>query len=113
VFTASQCQSLTRLANGDIHGTDPMPLNVNLTPQLETLVRKKVSSGRYNSASEVVREALRLMEAQDELRTAKLEQLRREIREGMESGPPKSWDTGEMKRAGRKQLAVRSSPSRK
>lgn len=36
-----------------------MPLNVNLTPKLEKLVRQKVSSGRYNSASEVVREALR------------------------------------------------------
>ena len=36
-----------------------MPLNVNLTPRLEELVRRKVSSGRYNSASEVVREAQR------------------------------------------------------
>ena len=37
-----------------------MPMNVNLTPQLEDMVRKKVASGLYNSASEVVREALRL-----------------------------------------------------
>ena len=41
-----------------------MTLNINLTPQLEKLVRQKVESGRYNSASEVVREALRLMEEQ-------------------------------------------------
>lgn len=39
-------------------------MNVNLTPQLEDLVKKKVASGLYNSAGEVVREALRLMEAQ-------------------------------------------------
>jgi len=84
-----------------------MPLNVNLTPQLEELVRQKVSSGRYNSASEVVREALRLMEAQDEMRALKLEQLRREIREGLESGPARPWSIAEMKRVGRKRLAVR------
>lgn len=39
-----------------------MTLNVSLTPQLEELVRQKVTSGRYNSASEVIREALRLMD---------------------------------------------------
>ena len=49
-----------------------MTLNINLTPQLEELVRKKVSSGRYNSASEVIREALRLMEAQDQLQAVRL-----------------------------------------
>ena len=42
-----------------------MPMNVNLTPKLEDMVKKKVASGLYNSASEVVREALRLMEEQD------------------------------------------------
>ena len=38
-----------------------MTMNINLTPQLEQLVRSKVTTGLYNSASEVVREALRLM----------------------------------------------------
>ena len=85
-----------------------MPLNVNLTPQLEKLVRQKVSSGRYNSASEVVREALRLMEAQDELRSLKLEQLRRDIREGLGSGATRPFSVSEMKREGRKLLRSRS-----
>jgi antitoxin ParD1/3/4 len=84
-----------------------MPLNVNLTPQLEELVRRKVSSGRYNSASEVVREALRIMEAQDELQSLKLEQLRRDIREGLNSGPARPWSVAETKREGRKRLASR------
>jgi antitoxin ParD1/3/4 len=84
-----------------------MPLNVNLTPKLEDLVRRKVSSGHYNSASEVVREALRLMEAQDELRALKLEQLRRDIREGLDSDPARPWSVVEMKREGRKRLAAR------
>jgi antitoxin ParD1/3/4 len=82
-----------------------MPLNINLTPQLEQMVRQKVSSGRYNSASEVVREALRLMQSQDELRALKLEQLRRDIREGLESGPARGWNAAEMKREGRKRFA--------
>ncbi|QFY43386.1 type II toxin-antitoxin system ParD family antitoxin [Candidatus Methylospira mobilis] len=65
-----------------------MTMNVNLSPQLEDMVRQKVASGLYTSASEIVREALRMMEAQDRLRAAKLEQLRQDIYEGMESGEP-------------------------
>ena len=40
-------------------------MNVNLTPQLEKLVKQKVNTGLYNNASEVVREALRLMAQRD------------------------------------------------
>jgi antitoxin ParD1/3/4 len=82
-----------------------MTLNINLTPQLEELVRQKVSSGRYNSASEVVREALRMMETQEQLQAARLQQLRQDIQEGLESGPSRSWDVAAMKREGRKRLA--------
>jgi antitoxin ParD1/3/4 len=90
-----------------------MPINVNLTPQLEKLVRQKVSSGRYNSASEVVREALRLMETEDQLRSMRLEQLRQDIREGLDSGPAKPWSVAELKREGRKRLAARTASARK
>jgi len=89
-----------------------MPINVNLTPQLEKLVRQKVSSGRYNSASEVVREALRLMESQDELRSLKLEQLRCDIRDGLDSGSARPWSAAEMKREGRKLLKSRSAAAK-
>ena len=82
-------------------------MNINLTPQLEKLVRQKVSSGRYTSASEVIRESLRLMEEQDRIRAIKLDRLRRDIRDGLESGPPTSWNIEEMKSAGRKHLATR------
>jgi antitoxin ParD1/3/4 len=58
-------------------------MNVNLTPQLEELIRRKVQSGLYNSASEVVREALRLLDEQDRIRTVRLEGLRREIQIGL------------------------------
>jgi antitoxin ParD1/3/4 len=78
-----------------------MGMNVNLTPQLEELVRSKVASGLYTSASEVVREALRLLEEQDRLKSAKLEQLRGEVRRGLESGPGETWDAEAVKRKGR------------
>ena len=51
-------------------------MNVNLTPKLEEMVRQKVASGLYNSASEVIREALRLLEEQDRLRALRFEELR-------------------------------------
>ncbi len=55
-------------------------MNVSLTPHLESLVRQKVESGRYNNASEVVREALRLLEERDR----RLHWLRAEIAIGDE-----------------------------
>lgn len=82
-----------------------MSMNVNLTPQLEEMVRSKVASGLYTSASEVVREALRLMDEQDRLRAAKLEQLRDDMRKGLNSGPSKPWDPEEVKREGRARRA--------
>ena len=59
-------------------------MNVHLTPELEQLVQGKVKSGRYNSASEVVREALRLLE-QDEVFTFRKDQIRKQIEEGWQS----------------------------
>jgi antitoxin ParD1/3/4 len=74
-----------------------MGMNVNLSPQLEELVRSKVDSGLYTSASEVVREALRLMDEQDRLREAKLEQLRGAVHQGLASGPSETWDAQAVK----------------
>ena|SRR5258708_823555 len=61
-------------------------MNVSLTPELEKIVNKKVKSGMYNSASEVVREALRLLDEQDRMRAIKLDALRHEIQAGLNSG---------------------------
>ena len=54
-------------------------MHVSLTPSLEHLIREKVASGLYNNASEVVREALRLLREHDEVRRLKLERLRDEL----------------------------------
>jgi antitoxin ParD1/3/4 len=60
-------------------------MNVSLTPELEQFVRNKVDSGRYLSASEVIREALRLLEERDRLYQARLADLQKEITLGVES----------------------------
>ncbi len=54
-------------------------MNVSLTPELEQFVNSKVLSGRDNSASEVIREALRLLEEQEQIRQAQLTAFRREV----------------------------------
>jgi antitoxin ParD1/3/4 len=54
-------------------------MNVSLTPELENFVQSKVTSGRYTSTSEVVREALRLLEDHDKARAAHLEEFRSEL----------------------------------
>ena len=54
-------------------------MNISLTPELVELVNGKVRSGMYHSASEVIREGLRLLKEQDEIRCIRLEHLRREV----------------------------------
>jgi antitoxin ParD1/3/4 len=78
-----------------------MGMNVNLTPQLEELVRAKVATGMYNSASEVVRDALRLMAQNDQVHEVKLEQLRQEIKLGLNSGEASTWDAANFKQQAR------------
>jgi antitoxin ParD1/3/4 len=58
-------------------------MNISLTPELEQFVSRKVNSGLYQTASEVVREGLRLLRERDELHQTKLEELRKEIALGI------------------------------
>lgn len=86
-------------------------MNVSLTPELERLINDKVETGSYQTASEVVREALRLMKQRDE----GLLQLRKEIRAGLdqvERGEYTEYDrkstprlAARVKARGRKRLA--------
>lgn len=92
-------------------------MNVSLTPTLEGIVQKKVASGMYNSASEVIREALRLLEERDRVREIKLGTLREEISVGMgqlERGEVSEFDdasldtlSGDVKGQGRKRIAAK------
>ena len=64
-----------------------MSLNVSLTPHLEAFVHETVTAGRYQSASEVVRTALRLLEERERQKAATLGWLQQETRKGLDSGP--------------------------
>ena len=66
-------------------------MNVSLTPELEKYVSQKVESGLYNSASEVVRQALRLLVAQDTEQQVKLEALQAAVQDGVSSGASTPW----------------------
>lgn len=77
-------------------------MNVSLTPELEEFVREKAESGRYRSASEVVRAALRLLQDREKLREVKVEELREAVQKGLDSGPAGELDMDEIKREARK-----------
>ena len=81
-------------------------MNISLTPHFEALVKGKVESGLYTSASEVMREALRLLEEYDQLRARRLGELRYDIQQGIDSGAATPLDMAEIKVRGRKRLAA-------
>ncbi len=60
-------------------------MNFSLTPSLEQFVRDRANSGDYNNASEVVRDAIRLLKRAEEHRALKMERLRAAIRDGDEA----------------------------
>ncbi len=70
-------------------------MNVSLTPELEKFVTDKVASGRYTSASEVVREALRLLEREEKSRKEQLEDFNRELRRRIDSANRGEYVTAE------------------
>ena len=74
-----------------------MPSSYTLGAHYERFIKELVASGRYASASEVVRDGLRLLEEREQLHAAKLETLRSEIRAGLESGPAEPHDMASIK----------------
>ncbi len=60
-------------------------MNVSLTAELESVIAEKVDAGMYSSASEVVREGLRLLLLRDRIYETKLAALKRDIRAGLDS----------------------------
>lgn len=87
-----------------------MSINVSLPPELEARVRQRVESGMYGSASEVIREALRLFDAYEQVKTAKLDSLRQDIAKGMndaQNGRVNEIDFASLKQQGRQLLQAR------
>jgi antitoxin ParD1/3/4 len=86
-------------------------VKLSLTPEIEKIVAEKIASGEYPSASEVLRQALELLEERD-----RLIKLRRDVSLGveqLEQGRSKRFDIRTLKRirrAARKRLATRRTP---
>ena len=80
-------------------------MNVSLTPKLEQFVEGKVKAGLYQTASEVVRDGLRLLAERDQRENAGLAELRSLVNVGIEqidAGQTKPFDDAAMKRIRRK-----------
>ena len=86
-----------------------MASSYSIGKHFEEFVEGLIESGRYSTASEVLRDGLRLIEEREERRKAKLEALRAEIQKGIDSGPAE--EVGDMferiKSEGRKRLSTK------
>lgn len=76
-------------------------MNISLTPHFDDFIKNQLDSGRYHSASEMVRDALRLLEDREK----QINRLQADLQQGIDSGVPSPLDTEEIKRQGRKRLA--------
>ncbi|MBI3923850.1 MAG: type II toxin-antitoxin system ParD family antitoxin [Armatimonadetes bacterium] len=89
-------------------------MRVSLTPELESWISQKVTSGLYESGSEVIRDSLRLLRERDELRQRMVEDLREELALGVEqldhglSRPLTPKLIADVKKAGRKKIGIRA-----
>ncbi|MCP4674133.1 MAG: type II toxin-antitoxin system ParD family antitoxin [Deltaproteobacteria bacterium] len=59
-------------------------MNISLSPQLEHMVNRKIESGMYTSASEVIREALRLLNEHDEIKGIQIREMKEKVLAGIE-----------------------------
>jgi antitoxin ParD1/3/4 len=86
-----------------------MATSYSIGKHFEEFIASLIESGRYSTASEIIRDGLRMIEEREQSREAKLEWLRAEIQKGLDSGPAE--EVGDMfariKAEGRKRLAVK------
>jgi antitoxin ParD1/3/4 len=89
-------------------------VNISLTKEFESYVTQKVESGLYHSASEVIRDGLRLMKERDELHQNRLAELRRDIAIGVDQAdrgqvqPFNKVVAARVKTRGRKRMEARN-----
>jgi antitoxin ParD1/3/4 len=88
-----------------------MATSYSIGKQFESFIESLLESGRYSTASEVMRDGLRLVEEREQRRAARLEALRAEIQKGFDSSSAEEVDVGEwikeIKARGRQRLAAR------
>ena len=92
-------------------------MNISLTPELEKLVQEKVASGLYQTASEVIREGLRLLKERDDCQTTILREAIQEGLTQLEQGAYQDYTDATLKelaqgvkQRGRERLATRQKP---
>jgi antitoxin ParD1/3/4 len=87
-----------------------MATSYSIGKHFEEFIASLIASGRYSTASEIIRDGLRIIEEREQRREAKLEWLRAEIQKGRDSGPPREFDpktlAEEVKARGRRRLAA-------
>jgi len=82
-----------------------MNISISLTPELVNMIKARVASGRYTSTSEVVREALRLLEAKDGRQADERARLRLSWAEGIESNEAGLLDFTDLRAEARRRIA--------
>ena len=82
-----------------------MATSYSIGKHFEAFIERLIASGRYSTASEIIRDGLRLIEEREQDREAKLEWLRAEIQKGLDSGPAREF-AEEVKARGRRRLAT-------
>ena len=87
-----------------------MATSYSIGKHFEDMIDSLIEDGRYATASEIIREGLRLVEDREERRKTRLQALRAEIQKGIDSGPAEEADIDEMieavKARGRQRLAA-------
>jgi antitoxin ParD1/3/4 len=87
-----------------------MATSYSIGKHFEAFIERLIASGRYSTASEIIRDGLRIIEEREQRREAKLEWLRAEIQKGLDSGPALEFDpktlAEEVKARGRRRLAA-------
>jgi antitoxin ParD1/3/4 len=84
-----------------------MNISVSLTPELLNIIKAKVDSGRYTSTSEVVREALRLLDRADQQEAERIKTLRKAWQRGIDSGDAGELGFAELRQAAKREHAAR------
>jgi antitoxin ParD1/3/4 len=79
-------------------------MTIDLGDELREFVESLVESGDYRTQSEVVRDSLRLL--REKQAASKLENLRRLIQEGMDSGEPIPWDVDDFLRRAKARAGI-------
>jgi antitoxin ParD1/3/4 len=69
-------------------------MNANLGPVLEQFVTELIESGLYQSQSEIIREGLRLLKEREDLKKVRLNQIRKEVRLGVQQADRGEWVDG-------------------